>query len=143
METQIVIFLAFVSVTVITNALLMFFAYKAVAGVASKVTEAVVEFETSIQTREWIAMLQSASEQAITVTEATKVKIAQVEPALANVQQRYQQALSTIDSKLETAADEITINARKVRDAVATPAFSIVTFAAGISSVLESIENDE
>src|SRR5215471_19203550 len=140
METRIAIFLAFVSVTVITNAILLWFVYKAFANVTSKVSEAVIEFETSSQTREWISMLQSASEHAITVTEVTKVKMAEIEPEVENARQRYRQTLAAVDSKLETVADEITTNARKLRDAVAEPAFSVVAFAAGLSSVIEMME---
>jgi len=47
METQIVIFLAFISVTVITNTLLIWFVYKGFAGVTSRITETVSEFKTS------------------------------------------------------------------------------------------------
>ena len=143
METRIVIFLAFISVTVITNAVLIWFVYKAFANVTSKVTETVVQFEVSSQTREWISILQSASQRAITVTEAARIRMAEIEPALENARQRYNQTLATVDSKLETAAEEITTNARKLRDAVAAPAFSVVAFAAGLASVIESIENEE
>jgi len=86
MEIRIVIFLAFVSVTVITNALLIWFAYKAFSNVTSKVTESVLQFETSSATKEWLTALQSASEQAIAVTEAAKIRVAGIEPALESVE---------------------------------------------------------
>src|SRR5260370_40275137 len=111
MEVRIVIFLAFVSVTLITNTFLIWFAYKAFANLTSNVTETVSQFGASNDTREWIALLQSASEQAISVTETTKTKMAEVDVALGNAQQRYHQTLTNADSKLETVAGEITTTA--------------------------------
>src|SRR5438128_11384374 len=116
METRIVIFLAFVSVTVITNTLLIWVAYKAFANVTFKITQTVSQFQTSGETREWIAAMQSASEQAIAVTEATKIQMAEVGPALDRTREQYRQVLTTVDSKLDTVANEITTNAVKIRD---------------------------
>ena len=143
METRIVIFLAFVSVTVITNTLLIWFAYKAFANFTSKVTETVSQFQTSSETREWISSMQAASEQAVAVTEATKIKMAEIEPLLDRTREEYRQALATVDSKLDTVANGITANAARMRDVVAKPAFSIVTFVAGLSRFLETTKGDE
>ena len=143
METRIVIFLAFVSVTVITNTLLIWFAYKAFANFTSKVTETVSQFQTSSETREWISSMQAVSEQAVAVTEATKIKMAEIEPLLDRTREEYRQALATVDSKLDTVANEITANAARMRDVVAKPAFSIVTFVAGLSRFIETTESDE
>src|SRR5438132_605419 len=106
METQIVIFLAFISVTVITNTLLIWFVYKGFAGVTSKITETVSEFKTSSETKAWLRMFESASKEAVAVTEATKIQIAEFEPALDRAQQHYLHTLARVDSKLEIAAGE-------------------------------------
>jgi biopolymer transport protein ExbB/TolQ len=143
MEIRIVIFLAFVSVTLITNTLLIWFAYKAFANVTSNVTEAVSQFATSNDTRQRIATLQSASEQAVSVTETVKANLAEIDAVLENAQQRYHQTLTKVDSKLETVAGEIRTNARKMRDIVTAPALSIVSFAAALSQVLANMETDE
>ena len=140
METQIVIFLAFVSVTVVTNTLLIWFVYKGFAGVTSKITETVSEFKTSSETKAWLRGLESASRQAVVVTETTKIQIAEIEPALARAQQHYLQTLALVDSKLEIAAGDITRNAQKIRDVVAQPAFSAVAFFTALSRVLETTE---
>ncbi len=142
METRIVIFLSFVSVTVITNTLLIWFAYKAFANFTFKVTETVSQFRTSSETREWISAMQAASEQAVAVTEATKIKLAEINPVLDRTREQYQQAIATVDSKLDTVANEITANAARMRDVVAKPAFSIVTFVAGLSRFLENMGNE-
>ena len=143
METRIVIFLAFVSVALITNTLLIWLAYKALTGFTSKVTETMSQFVTSSETNEWIATLKSASEQAITVTEATKLRIAESLPAVEKAQQNYRSALDKANSTLETVADEITTKTKKARDVVAGPAFSFLAFAAGLSQVIENIETEE
>jgi hypothetical protein len=143
METRIVIFLAFVSVAVITNTLLIWFAYKAFANFTLKVNETVSQFQTSGEMREWIMTMQSASEQAVALTEATRIKMAEIEPVLDRTREQYQQALATVDSKLDAVANEITTNAARMRDVVAKPAFSIVTFVAGLTRFLETTESDE
>ena len=143
MELRIVIFLAFISIALITNTLLIWLAYKAFADVTSKVTETVSQLETSSDARELIAMLQSVSQQAVSVTEAAKVKLAEFEPVIENVQQHHRETIAKLDSTLETVADEITATARKMRDVVAKPAFSVLAFAATLSQYLQSIESEE
>jgi hypothetical protein len=143
METRLIIFLAFVSVTLITNTLLIWFAYRAFANFTVKVTETVSQFQTSGEIREWITAMQSASEQAVALTEETKIKMAEIEPVLDRTREQYQQALATVDAKLDMVANEITTNAAKMRDVVAKPAFSIVTFVAGLARFVETTESDE
>ena len=76
MEIRIVIFLAFVSVTLITNTLLILFAYRALAGMTTKVTATVAELGKSSETRELINSLHAAAENAASVTESAKLKVA-------------------------------------------------------------------
>jgi hypothetical protein len=143
METQLVIFLAFVSIALITNTLLIFLVYKALSGVTSKVTEGVSAVVTASEINEWMTALQSASEQAVAVTEATKVRMAECQPVIENVQKTYQAALKKVDSTMETVADEVAQNAKKVRDVVARPAFSFIAFAAGLTQMFENFESEE
>ena len=143
MEERVVIFLAFVSATVITNTVLIWFAYKAFVTFTSKVTETVSQFEMSSETRAWLHTLQSASEEALAMTESAKAQTAEVTPVIDRVHQQYRQALVEVDSRLETIGNEITTNAKKMRDTVAKPAFSVLTFVAGLARVLETMETDE
>src|SRR5438034_7694239 len=116
METQIVIFLAFISVTVITNTLLIWFVYKGFAGVTSKITETVSEFKTSSETKAWLRMFESASKQAVAVTEATKIQIEEFEPALERAQQHYLNTLARMESILEITACDINNKEQKIKD---------------------------
>src|SRR5438093_10984952 len=114
METRIVIFLALVSFTVLADTLLIWFAYKSFARFTLNITATVSEFQTSGESKAWLAMLQSTSEQAIALTATAKRRIAEFEPVLDRAQQRYLEALTQVDSKLEMVASEITTNAQKV-----------------------------
>jgi len=144
MEIRMVVFVAFISASAVINAAIMWGVYKAFAGLTSKVTETVSEFEKSSETRLWIASLQVAAKQAATVTEATKLKMAELEPVLGRAQENYRGTLVEVDSRVEEAAEEITKSAQKLRDVVAKPAFSVLAFAAGLSKVLEpTTEADE
>jgi hypothetical protein len=143
METRIVIFLGFVSIALITNTLLIWFAYKTLTGLTSKVTETVSMFVTNTEANKWIASLRSASEQAVAVTEATKVRITECQSVVEEAQQKYRLTLNKVDSTLGMVADEITTNAKKAQAAVSGPAFSFIAFAAGLMQVLEDAETEE
>jgi len=143
MEVRIVIFLGFVSVTVITNAALIFFISKAFAGLNNKVDTTVSEFEKNGEVKEWLDSLHTASAQAVLVTQATKEQIAEFEPVIANAQESYKRSLAQIDSKLEQVADQINTNAQKARDAVAKPAFSVMAFGAGLVKFFENLKSED
>jgi hypothetical protein len=132
METKLMIFLAFASVTVVTNTLLIWFAYKAFAGFTSKVTETVTEFERSKITQGWIRAMQAAAERAVIVTEFAKERMASLDSTLECAQGRYRSALASADSSLERAGDGISNDARRIRDIVAWPAFWLTSFMAGV-----------
>ena len=143
METQIVIFLGLISVALIMNTALIWLTYKAFSVLSSKVTEGVSQVVTSKETNEWMSALKSASEQAIAVTEATKLRMAECRQVVENAQEDYRAALNKVDSTLETVEDQVTTNAKKARDLVAGPAFSFLAFAAGLAQMGEDIESEE
>jgi len=137
MEIRIVIFLAFVSVTVVTNTLLIFFAYRALAGATWKLTTTVSEIGRSSETRELMDSLQVAVQRAAAVTESTKLKIAEFEPVLDRTVENYRRTLASVDSKVEKIADNINTTAKKVRDAIAKPTFAAASVVAGLTKILE------
>ena len=143
MEVRIVVFLAFTCLTVILNTFLIVGLYKAFAGLTDKVDATVSEFQKNSEMREWLESLQTASAQAVIVTQATKEQIAEFEPAIARAQESYRRSLAQMDSRLEHVADEINTNAEKARDAVAKPAFSVMAFAAGIVKFFENIKTGD
>src|SRR5262249_17931102 len=118
--------------------LVILFAYRALAGVTSRLTASASEFTTSSETREWIESLQTAAEQAVSVTEVTKTKMQEFEPRLDEVHENYRRTLVLADMKLEKAAGNITTAAQTVRDVVAKPAFAVASFAAGLSKIRDN-----
>jgi Na+/phosphate symporter len=137
MEIRLVIFLGLTSVTLITNTLLIWFAYKALAGFTSRITGTLTEFEKAGLTKAWISSMETAAEQALNVTEIAKEKMAECDSVLERAQQQYALALANVDSKLEQAGDELSNGARKVRDTVAKPAFTFMSFIAGLSRAVQ------
>src|SRR6185369_11364757 len=143
MEIRIVVFLFFVSVTVITNTLAIFFAYRAFSGLTSKISDTMSDISKSKDARDVIHSLQIAAEQAAAATETTKRKIAEFDPILSRTHEAYRRNLVVIDSKLEKVADDINTSAEKMRDVVAKPAFSIASFAAGMARMVHQAKNDD
>ena len=135
METQLVLFLALTSVTLITNAVLIWFVYRALSKVTSKVTETASVLKADKSMRTWIESMQSASEQSVKLTEMARDRLADSEQALVRAQEQYASSLAKIDAKLEGVADGVCTNAQKVRDAVAKPAFILLSFVSGLTKV--------
>jgi hypothetical protein len=143
MEIRIVLFLAFVTVNVITNTLIIFFAYRAFAGAVSKATETASQFQKSSETRAWIESVRVAAERAATVTESAKVKMAESNTALSNAEETYRRTLVRIDVKVKGVADDMEAMAETARDIVAKPVVSASKFAAGVVKVLQNFDKHE
>ena len=141
MEDRIIVFLFFTFLTVGLNTLVIFAAYKAFSGLTSKVDATVSEFEKNGEMRQWLDSMQAASEQAIAVTQATKDRMAEIEPALAKAEESFNRSLAQVDSKLEQFADQIKANAEKVQEIVVKPAVSAGAFAAGLTKVFEAMSS--
>ena len=142
MKIRIAVFLGLTSVAAITNTLLIAFAYKALAGVTSKLTETVAGFEKSSETRQWIDALRIAAERAVAVTQSAKQSIAEFDPVLDRAREDYNRALVKADSKLEQVAHGINTTASMMKDVVAKPAFSTMAFAAAVSKIFENTEEE-
>jgi hypothetical protein len=136
MEIRIVVFLALVGFSAIINTVLIFLAYKMLAGATTKITAGVTEFGKNSETRQWLESMKAIAEQTATVTESTKVKMLEFDETLGRTQKNYRRTLETVDSGLEAVADTITKTSEAIRDAVAKPAFSVSSFASGLGSML-------
>jgi len=138
MEIRIVVFLAFVSVTVITNTLLMVFAYRAFADATSRLAATVSNFQSGAETRELVDSLQLAAARAAAVTESAKLKIAEFGPVLDRTVENYHRTLAVVDSKFEGVADNINTTAKKVGDAIARPTVAVASVAAGFTKFFDN-----
>jgi hypothetical protein len=143
MEIRIFIFLVLTSVTVMANTMAILCAYKIFAKLTTRVLETATDFRKNTATRDWIQSMQIAAERAAAITNSTKQKFAQFDPAFGRVHEKYRYTLVKIDSKLDEAAEKINTTTRDVRDIVAKPAFAVATFAAGVSKVMAGVETDE
>jgi len=143
MEIRLVIFLALISVTLVTNTLLIWFAYKALAGLTSRITETLVQFEKSGLPKAWIGTMEIAAEEALELTEVAKRRMAECDPVLERAQQQYVHALGKVDSRLEQAGNELSNGARKVRDTVSKPAFKFVSSIAECTQAVNAMLEDD
>ena len=137
------VFIAVVALGVMLNTALVFAAYKAFSGLTSKVTTKVSEFGNNNEIRHWVDSMQTAGEQAVSVTAMTKQHLADLEPVIARAQDSYSRSLAVADDKLQAVANQIDSGAEKVRDAVAKPAVSTMAFVAGLTKAIETIQRDD
>src|SRR5262245_64408875 len=110
MEIRIVIFLCFVSVTLIFNTFLIFFVYKAFAGLTSRMSETMSNVRKNSDAREMINSLQIAAERAAAISHTTKVKLAEFEPKLNRTHESFRQTLATVDSKLDEFGERVNVD---------------------------------
>jgi hypothetical protein len=143
MEIRILFFLVFVSVTVVFNTALIFVVYKLFAGMTAGITQSMSSFRNSSETRELIQSMQFAAERAASISETAKVKLAQFDPVLHRAHASFIETLKTVDSKLDEFGERANMAAETVRDTVAKPAFTVVSFAAGVSQALQEFRDDE
>jgi hypothetical protein len=143
MEIRIIVFLAFTSLTLITNALLLWFAYRAFAKVAMKATETISEAGKSAASREWVASLRVASENALSITEAVKRDLANFEPALTRAQSRYGFALSSVDTRFEKFERVMSSSLSEVNESARASASKLAAFAAGVKGVAARLGCDD
>ena len=143
MELRILLFLIFTCGTILMNTALIFLMYKAFSGLSIKVTATASELEKTGELKQFLGSLHAASEQAVTVTQSTKERIAEFGPVISKVHETYNRSIAQVDSNLEKVAGDINTSAEKVRDTVAKPAFSVIAFAAGLTKFLQTMKGDE
>ena len=142
MGVRIVIFLLFTSVTLVFNSLVIWFAYKAFANITTKVTDTMREVHASDSVHSWLRALESASVQAVTVTDFAKERIVKFEPTLARAQSAFGYGLAKVDVSLERAHDTVRLQAAIVQSAVTVPAHMVGATLAGVQEALLYFSGD-
>jgi hypothetical protein len=137
MEIQLVIFLAFTSVTLSANTVVVWLAYRAFANMTSRVTEGLHEVCSTSEARSFLESLEIASSQAAAMTGVAKRQIEELDPILARAQDVYTDGLARIDTKLGAACTTIAKNVESAQDSILRPATRVGMFAAGIQSVVK------
>jgi hypothetical protein len=141
MEMQLVIFLAFTSVTVVANAMLIWFAYKGFAGMVMRVSQTVTEFRRNDDTVALAESLMLAADHARQATEIAKVRLTEFGPVLDRARHNWSFSLAKIDARCEEIEETVACTGLKVRDAVAKPAYTIAAISSGVQTVLEYVNN--
>jgi len=140
MEIRILVMLALLVIYGILNVAVFVAAYVALSRATKKVSDAASHVGKDSETGQWIDSARAAAEQAVSATETAKRKVAEFEGALSRFQENCSRGLAQADSRLDTVAEGITDNAQKIRDVVATPAFSVMAFSARIARAFETEE---
>ena len=148
MDIRLVIFLAFTSVTLISNTMLIWFAYRGFANAVMKLTDTARQFQGSRTTADWLKSFEEASAKAATLTEKAKQKMKEYQPTLDRAQVTYGSGLAKVDSAFASVASGVSGRANEIHMKIEKPASAIAAFAAGLRSVTTTIvensaEDDE
>ena len=136
MGVLIVIFLIFISVTLVFNSIVIWFAYKAFASITTNVTETLRGIQTSDDAKSWLGALHSASFQAVAATGAAQEIIADFEPTLARAQSKLGYGLASVDVRFERVHDRVRSRAEKVQSSIVGPAHRIGATISGVQEAL-------
>jgi len=136
MQTKIVIFLAFTSITLIFNAVVIWLIYKAFFTASIKVTETVQEFQSSESAMVLLQALEHASSNMVTLTDSIKNRIAAVGPEIARAESQFGFKLAELDLKMERSFSKVLHATRIAEQAVARPAHRFGATMAGVQGVL-------
>jgi len=143
MDVQIVIFLIFISVTLIFNSVVIWFAYKAFASITTNVTETMRGVQGSEGAKAWLNALHSASFQAVAITGAAKEALTDFEPTLARAQSSFGYGLASVDVRLERAHDKVRGGAEAIHNAIVRPAHRIGATLSGVHEALQYLSGDQ
>jgi hypothetical protein len=139
MDIRLVIFLAFTSVTLVANTLLVWFAYREFANLVNTLTESARPLQKNSAFRAWLHSLEKASAQALSITDTTKKKITEYEPTLDRALLRYGSEMAKVDSELNRFEASVSKTGNKLQRKVEGLAFTLTSFAAGINGITSTL----
>jgi hypothetical protein len=137
MGVQIVIFLAFVSVTLVFNSVVIWLAYKAFANITLRVTGAFSQIHASEGTRRWMDALEAASVQAVGITELTRQRVNSFEPVLAKAESKYGYGLAKVDIRTEDFCENVRTHMETAQRKVEAPCQQIGSAMLVVRDLLE------
>lgn len=143
MEGRLIILLACVSITLIVNTVIIFAVFKIFGNLAAKTIDGVHEFQTGASTREWLATLQSASENAVKVTGIVKEQLAELEPALVQMQEEHLERLAKADVRFKLVCRAIQFTAEKIEIVVTWPLRNIQAAASFVNGIFTFFRGTE
>jgi len=137
MEIQLAILLAFTSLTLIFNSVVIWFAYKAFVKASTRVTDTIRDIQTSENARGWLKALEVASAHAASVSTGVKQDLVHIDPILARAHAKYEFKLAEIDVQLDKAFSAVLNQTAKMERAVVQPAHRIGATFAGLREVVQ------
>jgi hypothetical protein len=143
METRLVIFLTFVSVTMIVNALFLFLTYKAFSALASKAADRMSEFETNAKTLKWLATLEFNSAEAARVTGMVRDRMAGFSESMEGIEADYGKSLSKAEAGFSLLFRGIRITAAAMDTVVKFPVKNILLMSSVAGRLIAFIRGSE
>jgi membrane-anchored protein YejM (alkaline phosphatase superfamily) len=131
-----IIFLAFTSATLLFNAVIIWYAYKAFFKVTFKVTETLQELQARESTKVWLSALETASTHAVALTDKAKTQLANFDPVLARAHSKYEFRLAQIDVQTEKAVNKIRAKTESLQNSLVQPAHRLGATLAGVFEMM-------
>ena len=143
MKAQLVIFLAFSSATLLFNAVVIWYAYKAFTSVTFKVTETMREIQSRESAKVWLSALETASIQAVSLTEKAKTQLTNFDPVLARAQSKYEFRLAQIDVQMEKGLNQIREKTETLQGSLVRPAHRLGATLMGVFEVIHYFSGEQ
>ena len=143
MKAQMVILFAFTSLTLLFNAIIIWYAYKAFFNVTFKVTETLQEMQARESTKVWLSALQTASTHAVSLTEGAKTQLANFDPVLARAHSKYEFRLAQIDVQMEKGLNKLRDKTETLQNSLVRPAHRLGATLAGVFEVVHYFSGEQ
>lgn len=143
MTARMIIFLAFTSATLLFNAIIIWYAYKAFFKVTFKVTETLEELQARDSTKVWLSALETASIQAVALTDKAKTQLANFDPVLARAHSKYEFRLAQIDIHMEKGINKIRDKTESLQTALVRPAHRLGATLAGVFEMINYFGSEQ
>ncbi|HZI50457.1 MAG TPA: hypothetical protein VFE29_01425 [Terriglobia bacterium] len=143
MKPQLVIFLAFSSATLLFNAIVIWYAYKAFTNVTYKVTDTLRELQASESSKVWLSALEAASIQAASLTEKAKNQLANFDPVLARAQSKYEFRLAQIDVQMDKGLTKLRDKTESLQGSLERPANKLGATLSGVFEVMRVFSGEQ
>jgi len=137
MGTKLAIFLAFTSATLLFNTIVIWYAYKAFTSVSTNFAKTLHELQASESTKQLLKTVETASFQAVTVSDTVKNQLQNFDPVLARAQSKWEFRLAQVDVQMEKGVATVRDKTQKFHDAVEGPVARLGAILAGVREVVQ------
>jgi hypothetical protein len=143
MEARLVVFLTFVSATMIVNAAFLFFTYKVFSALASRAAKRMSDLETSSQTRKWLTTLEVNSAEAARVTGIVRDRLAGFSESMEGILAAYGKSLAKTEARFSLVFRAMHFTAATMDRVVKFPVKNILLMSSVVRGVIAFIRGSE